>query len=196
MTDDRWPGPCCHTGQVSQAKHLHLGLPSHTGFYPCGAVLQPHDCPLGQKWEGLAVRRLNRLGWHAGCLCPLLTRRIYCPAQVATAEMCDTRYSSIRPQHFPVHRADKKPQVQVHAPGPYREHKDSLGRTAGLLTKLQRLRLAGKEEQYLTPLSTAHRGQEMRESEMHQAGAGCPLGTQVRQTVVVACSQSPSAGTS
>lgn len=27
------------------------------------------------------------------------------------AEMCDTKYSSIRPQYFPVHRADKKLQV-------------------------------------------------------------------------------------
>lgn len=97
------------------------------------------------------------------------------------AEMCDT----MRPQYFPVHRADKRPQVQAHTPGLYRAHKDSLDRTTGSLTKLQTKAASCREGRTVshTPLNCTHRGQEMGESEVHQAGAGCPLGTQVHLSV-------------
>lgn len=121
-----------------------------------------------------------------------------CPPQVT--EMGDPRYSSTRPQHFPVHRAGKEPQVQVQVrtPRSHIEHKDSPGQDSGLFNHAA---TSGREGRTVsrTPVNCTHRGHMLCESEVHQEGARRPLGTQAHLSVKrleLLCSLSPSAGVS
>lgn len=66
------------------------------------------------------------------------------------------------------------------------EHRDSLGRTASSKAKLQTKAASGREGRTVphTPLSCTHGGHALCESEVHQAGAGCP-GDSVRFTCLL-----------